>query len=64
MEFDSTTTAIVFVVLTAIGVGGLLVADVMATGTVLIMVLPAMVVFGVLCLAIGVQYGQHRTSSR
>ena len=64
MEFDSTTTAIVFVVLTAIGVGGLLVADVMATGTVLMMVLPAMVVFGVLCLAIGVQYGQHRTSSR
>ena len=64
MEFDSTTTAIVFVVLTAIGVGGLLVADVMATGTVLIMVLPAMVVFGLLCLAIGVQYGQHRTSSR
>ncbi|PSP69161.1 hypothetical protein BRC80_11900 [Halobacteriales archaeon QH_9_66_26] len=64
MEFDSTTTAIVFVVLTAIGVGGLLVADVMATGTVLMMVLPAMVVFGLLCLAIGVQYGQHRTSSR
>ena len=64
MEFDSTTTAIVFVALIAIGVGGLLVADVMATGTVLIMVLPAMVVFGVLCLAIGVQYGQYRTSSR
>ena len=64
MEFDSTTTAIVFVVLTAIGVGSLLVADVMATGTVLMMVLPAMVVFGLLCLAIGVQYGQHRTSSR
>ncbi|PSQ64906.1 MAG: hypothetical protein BRD24_08925 [Halobacteriales archaeon SW_9_67_24] len=64
MEFDSTTTAIVFVALIAIGVGGLLVADVMATGTVLMMVLPAMVVFGVLCLAIGVQYGQHRTSSR
>ena len=64
MEFDSTTTAIVFVVLTAIGVGGLLVADVMATSTVLMMVLPAMVVFGLLCLAIGVQYGQHRTSSR
>jgi aconitase A len=64
MEFDSTTTAIVFVALIAIGVGGLLVADVMATGTVLMMVLPAMVVFGLLCLAIGVQYGQHRTSSR
>ena len=64
MEFDSTTTAIVFVALIAIGVGGLLVADVMATGTVLMMVLPAMVVFGALCLAIGVQYGQHRTSSR
>ena len=64
MEFDLTTTAIVFVALIAIGVGGLLVADVMATGTVLMMVLPAMVVFGVLCLAIGVQYGQHRTSSR
>ncbi|EMA52748.1 MULTISPECIES: DUF7333 family protein [Halococcus] len=64
MEFDSTTTAIAFVALIAIGVGGLLVSGVMATGTVLMMVLPAMVVFGLLCLAIGTQYGQHRTSGR
>ena len=64
MEFDSTTTAVAFVALVAIGVGGLLVSGVMAVGTVVMMVLPAMVVFGLLCLAIGVQHGQHRTSGR
>lgn len=60
MEFDLPTTAAAFVAIVAAGTGGLLVAPTMATGTVLTMVLPSMVVFGLLCLWLGVQYGEHR----
>ena len=64
MEFDRTTTLGAFVALIVIGAGGLLVSGVMAAGTVLMMVLPAMVVFGLVCLAIGIQYGEYRTTRR
>ncbi|PSP43772.1 hypothetical protein BRC68_05495 [Halobacteriales archaeon QH_6_64_20] len=64
MEFDRTTTLGIFAVLIVIGAGGLLVSGVMATSTVLMMVLPAMIVFGLVCLAIGVRYGEHRTTRR
>lgn len=64
MEFDRTTTLGVFVALVVIGAGGLLASGVMAASTVLMMVLPAMVVFGLVCLAIGVRYGEHRTARR
>ena len=64
MEFDRTTTLGIFAVLIVIGAGGLLVSGVMATSTVLMMVLPAMIVFGLVCLAIGVRYGEHRTTQR
>jgi hypothetical protein len=62
MEFDWTTTLGIFVALIVIGAGGLLASGVMAVGTILMMVLPAMVVFGLICLAIGVQYGEYRTT--
>lgn len=64
MEFDRTTTLGIFAVLIVIGAGGLLVSGVMTTSTVLMMVLPAMIVFGLVCLAIGVRYGEHRTTRR
>ena len=64
MALDSTKTAVAFVVLIAVGAGGLLLSGVMATGTVLMMVLPAMVVFGLICLGIGTQYGEHRATNR
>lgn len=64
MVLDSTKTAAAFVVLIAIGVGGLLGSGVMAASTVLMMVLPAMVVFGLICLVLGVQYGEYRAMSR
>lgn len=64
MEFDRTTTLGVFVALVVVGVGGLLASGVMAASTILMMVLPAMVVFGLVCLAIGVQYGEYRTTRR
>ena len=62
MEFDLTKTVGVFAVLIAVGVGGLLASGVMDTGTVLMMVLPAMVVFGLVCLGLGAQYGEYRAT--
>ncbi len=64
MALDPTKTAVAFIVLIVIGVGGLLASGVMAAGTVLMMVLPAMVVFGLICLVLGVQYGEYRAMSR
>jgi peptidoglycan/LPS O-acetylase OafA/YrhL len=64
MEFDLAKTAVAFVALIALGVGALLAAPVMAAGTVLTMVLPAMVVFGLLCLVLGVRHGEFRTAGR
>jgi hypothetical protein len=64
MALDLTKTAVAFAALVAIGVGALLAAPFMAASTVLMMVLPAMVVFGLLCLGIGVQYGEYRAIRR
>lgn len=64
MEFNRTTTLGIFAALIVIGVGALLLSGVMAASTILMMVLPAMVVFGLVCLAIGVQYGEYRTTRR
>lgn len=60
MKLDVTKTVGGFVVLVAIGAGGLLASGVMATSTVLTMVLPAMIVFGLVCLGLGVGYGEYR----
>ncbi len=62
MEFDLGKTAAAFVVLIAIGVIGTI--PMMGTGTVLMMVLPSMVVFGLIMLALGVKHGQYRTMQR
>jgi len=64
MEFDRTKTAVAFVALVAVGTGVLLGMPIgMATSTVLMMVLPSMVAFGLICLAIGVQYGEFRAGA-
>ncbi len=64
MEFDTTLTAVVFVALIAVGVGGLIVAPIgMTRETILMMVAPSMVVFGLVCVAIGVKYGEYRISA-
>jgi hypothetical protein len=63
MDFDLTTTAAVFLAIVAVGVGGLAVSGVMATGTVLMMVLPSTLVFGLVCLALGVRHGEHRATN-
>jgi ribulose 1,5-bisphosphate synthetase/thiazole synthase len=63
MEFDPVKTAVAFLVLVGIGTGALIAAPMMATRTVLMMVLPSMLVFGGLCLAIGVKHGEYRATS-
>ncbi|QCC47474.1 DUF7333 family protein [Halobellus limi] len=60
MEFDLPTTAGALIVLVVLGTGVLIAAGVMATSTVLMMVTPAMLVFGIICLAIGVKHGEYR----
>jgi hypothetical protein len=60
MEFDLTVTAAAFVAIIAVGVGALVVAPMMTAETVLMMVLPSMVVFGLVCLGLGMKYGEHR----
>lgn len=61
MEFDRVTTAVVFVAVIALGVGALF-GSPMGTSTILMMVLPSMVLFGLLMLAIGVKHGEYRAS--
>ncbi len=60
MEFDLPKTAAVFVALIALGVVGT--TPMMGTSTVLMMVLPSMVIFGLVMLAIGVKHGEYRAA--
>jgi hypothetical protein len=60
VEFDALTTAVVYVALIAIGTGALVAAGFMTLRTTLMMVAPSMAIFGLLCLAIGVQFGEYR----
>lgn len=57
------TTAVIFLAIVAVGVGGLAASNVMATGTVLMMVLPSTLVFGLVCLALGAKYGEYRAGA-
>lgn len=59
MEFDTRTTAVAFLVLIALGLAVTL-ATPMGVRTVLMMVLPAMVLYGLLAVALGVKHGEHR----
>lgn len=63
MEFDLTTTAVIFAAVIVVGVGGLAASDVMQVSTVAMMVLPSTVVFGLVCLAIGVKHGEYRAGA-
>jgi len=62
MEFDKTTTIGLFVAVIAVGTVALIAAPMMTMSTVLMMVLPSMVVFGLITLAIGVKYGQYQAT--
>lgn len=60
MEFTQGTTIGIFLLVVVVGVGGLLAAGVMAASTVLMMVAPSVLVFGGLCLFLGIKHGEYR----
>ncbi|MFC7204231.1 hypothetical protein ACFQJC_11955 [Haloferax namakaokahaiae] len=63
MDFDLTKTVALLVGLVLLGTVALIGMGFMATSTVLMMVTPAMLVFGALCLAIGVKHGEYRATN-
>jgi hypothetical protein len=63
MEFDLATTAGIFLAIVVVAVGGLLASPTgMRQSTVLGMVLPSVLVFGVVCLFLGTKYGEYRAT--
>ena len=60
MEFDRVTTAVVFLALVAVGVGGASMSP-MGLTTTLMMVLPSALIFGAIVLFLGVKHGEYRT---
>ena len=63
MEFNETTTGGLFVGLVAVALIALIAAPIpMATSTILMMVGPSMLVFGAICLGLGVKLGEQRAS--
>jgi len=62
MEFTRTTTIGLFVAVIAIGTLALVAAPMMTASTVLMMVLPSMVVFGLITFGIGLKHGQYQAA--
>lgn len=63
MKFDTTVTGGLFAALILAGFGGLFAMDVMGQDTLLMMVLPSMIAFGLVCLGIGVKHGEFRATN-
>jgi hypothetical protein len=63
MEFDLAKTVLVFAALVAVGTAALVGAPIpMTSSTILMMVTPSMIVFGAICLALGIKHGEYRTA--
>jgi len=63
MEFDLPTTGAAFILVIALGIGGMA-ATPMGLTTILMMVAPSMIVFGLLMLVLGVKHGEYRATGR
>jgi hypothetical protein len=63
MDFDALTTGIIFVAIVVLGTVGSMQTP-MSTDSVLMMVLPSMVVFGLIMLVLGVKHGEYRAGTR
>jgi ABC-type Na+ efflux pump permease subunit len=63
VELDLPKTAGVFALVIAIGAVGLTFTP-MQTSTVMMMVLPSMIVFGLLMVGLGVAHGEYRATQR
>jgi len=63
MKLNLPAAAGIIVAIVAAGIGGLFAMDVMATDTMLMMVLPSMLVFAAIVFVIGVKHGEYRAST-
>lgn len=63
MEFDQTTTAGIFLAIILASVGGLYAAPMMQPSTVLTMVAPSILLFGAICVLLGVKHGEYRATT-
>lgn len=63
MEFSLPVALGALLVIVAVGVGGLAASDVMAVGTIAMMVAPSMVVFGLVAFGLGVKHGEFRAGA-
>ncbi len=63
MEFDRNTTLGIFLALVVAGMGGLYVSDVMSPRILSMRVLPSVLVFGGICLFLGVRHGEYRATN-
>jgi hypothetical protein len=60
MEYTLPIALGALLAIVAVGAAGLIVSGVMSTGTILMMVLPSMLVFGLLAFGLGVKHGEFR----
>ena len=60
MEFNAAVTYGALVGLVVLGTVGLIAMGAMGIGTILMMVAPSMLVFGAVCLALGIKHGEYR----
>lgn len=67
LEFTLPVTAGAFVAVIVLGVLAMLftpAGEAMGEDTILTMVAPSMIVFGLVCLALGVKHGEYRAATR
>jgi len=63
MEFNFPVALGALIAVVAVGVGGLIASPIpMATGTILMMVAPSMLAFGLLAFGLGVKHGEYRAA--
>jgi cellulase/cellobiase CelA1 len=62
MDFDFARAVGLLVAIVAVATVGLASADVMATDTVFMMVLPSMILFAVVSFLLGMKHGEYRAA--
>lgn len=64
MKFNLPVAAGIVVLIIAAATAGMVIPDMMATETVLQMVVPSMVIFAAIVFLIGVKHGEYRATSK
>ena len=64
MEFTLPIALGALLAVVAVGIGGLAASGVMTLGTVLMMVAPSTLIFGLIAFGLGAKYGEYRTVDR